>query len=208
MSNLLRLIDETIDYVNDYPSKLLSQIKITNASNSVDENKQILNLLKLSFPTDHSVSKLVQTFMQKNLLIDSIVAIDKDEVIGYISTTKVYYEYKEEKFEGLCLAPLGIHPQYQYNGIGTKLGQTLVDRYKDKDKCDYIYMTVLGHINYYPRFGFKRAYKYGLKCKWDCPKDAFMINIFDENKFVKPTDTNDDLCLVNHISAFDECDGK
>jgi putative acetyltransferase len=43
-------------------------------------------------------------------------------------------------------------------------------------KCPFV--IVLGHEKYYPRFGFKRASKYGLKSQWEgVPDDAFMVII-------------------------------
>ena len=204
MSKAVQLIDETLDYIDVYSAKLLSQIKFRNASDSIDENSQILNVLKLAFPTD-AEAKLVKSFMKKKVIVDSMVAMDGDDVIGYVSTTKVYYECKEEKYEGLCLAPVAIHPQYQQNGIGTKLINKLLYKYKIDSKSGCVYMTVLGRHQYYNRFGYESAYKYGLKCKWECPKDAFMVQIFDKNKFVNPSDSNPDLCLVHHLAEFDEC---
>ena len=37
-------------------------------------------------------------------------------------------------------------------------------------------MIVLGHPNYYPRFGFQPAASSGLRCRWDgVPDGAFMV---------------------------------
>lgn len=193
--------------------KIDCKIAVTRDSFKHDthKNNQIINVLKLAFPTD-AEAKLVEMFMDKKLLVDLMIAMDtfkdKNDIIGFISTTKVYYQCKNEKYYGLCLAPVAIHPQYQQNGIGTKLINMLVDKYKNEDEKndDYVYMTVLGHHEYYNRFGFESAYKYGLKCKWKCPKDAFMIQIFDKDKFVKPSaGSNDELIIVHHLPEFDQC---
>ncbi|MEO0332014.1 MAG: N-acetyltransferase, partial [Bacteroidota bacterium] len=41
----------------------------------------------------------------------------------------------------------------------------------------------LGHEDYYPKFGFEIASKYGIKCQWDgVPDEAFMIIILDKVK--------------------------
>jgi putative acetyltransferase len=40
---------------------------------------------------------------------------------------------------------------------------------------------VLGHHDYYPRFGFERASKYDVRCQWEeVPDEAFMITVNDE----------------------------
>ncbi len=36
--------------------------------------------------------------------------------------------------------------------------------------------------NYYPRFGFELASKYGLRCQWDgVPDDAFMVLVLNKS---------------------------
>ena len=35
-------------------------------------------------------------------------------------------------------------------------------------------VKVVGHPDYYPRFGFKRASQFGLRTEIDCPDEAFM----------------------------------
>jgi len=40
---------------------------------------------------------------------------------------------------------------------------------------------VLGHPDYYPRFGFELASRYRITCQWEgVPDEAFMIIIFDD----------------------------
>jgi putative acetyltransferase len=40
---------------------------------------------------------------------------------------------------------------------------------------------VLGHADYYPRFGFVPASRYNLKSQWEgIPDEAFMILVFDK----------------------------
>jgi putative acetyltransferase len=43
------------------------------------------------------------------------------------------------------------------------------------------FIIVLGHPEYYPRFGFVPASRHGLSCQWDgVPGEAFMVLILDE----------------------------
>ena len=35
-------------------------------------------------------------------------------------------------------------------------------------------MVVLGHPEYYPRFGFVPASRFGLRCEYDVPDEVFM----------------------------------
>lgn len=35
-------------------------------------------------------------------------------------------------------------------------------------------VVVLGHPQYYPKFGFVPAIRFGLRCEYDVPEEAFM----------------------------------
>jgi putative acetyltransferase len=68
-------------------------------------------------------------------------------------------------------------PAFQRRGIGGLLiraGLAEIQRRGDP------FVIVLGHPQYYPRFGFKpAASRHGVRCKWDVPDDVFMIRVFD-----------------------------
>jgi putative acetyltransferase len=36
-------------------------------------------------------------------------------------------------------------------------------------------VAVLGHPEYYPRFGFRPASQWGIKCEYDVPEEVFML---------------------------------
>ena len=77
------------------------------------------------------------------------------------------------------LAPMAVLPEFQKQSIGSMLVNEGLRRIKETD-CPYI--IVLGHEHYYPRFGFERASKYGLKPQWEgVPDEAFMVMILDKS---------------------------
>ncbi len=41
-------------------------------------------------------------------------------------------------------------------------------------KMDFPSVIVLGHANYYPRFGFKPAGRWGIHAPFDVPDESFM----------------------------------
>jgi len=41
---------------------------------------------------------------------------------------------------------------------------------------------VLGHPEYYPRFGFRPASEHGVTCEWDVPDEVFVILVLDPEK--------------------------
>jgi len=41
-------------------------------------------------------------------------------------------------------------------------------------------VIVLGHPEFYPRFGFEPASRYGVRCQWpDVPDEAFMLLVLE-----------------------------
>jgi putative acetyltransferase len=48
-------------------------------------------------------------------------------------------------------------------------------------EASFPFVIVLGHADYYPRFGFQPASRFGLACQWEgIPDDVFMAILLDE----------------------------
>ncbi|UCD32840.1 MAG: N-acetyltransferase [Desulfobacterales bacterium] len=109
----------------------------------------------------------------------SLVAVSNNQIVGHIMFSPVTIEMQGSIIEGMGLAPMSVSPELQNQGIGTKLVKEGLRCIKNTT-CPFV--TVLGHEKYYPRFGFQRASKYGLKSQWEgVPDDVFMVNILDES---------------------------
>jgi len=103
----------------------------------------------------------------------SLVALDGDDVVGHILFTPATLEH----VEGMGLAPMAVLPSRQRDGTGSKLVCRGLDQLRERG-CPFV--IVLGHPEYYPRFGFERASLRGIRCKWEAPDEAFMILVIDE----------------------------
>jgi len=106
----------------------------------------------------------------------SLVAFADGKIVGHIMFSPVVIEGKQGKLVGTSLAPLAVLPEYQRKGIGTQLMQTAIARIKEGG-CPYI--IVIGHPEYYARFGFEQAGRFGISSEWGVPDEAFMILILD-----------------------------
>jgi putative acetyltransferase len=92
--------------------------------------------------------------------------------------TPVTIQTKERIITGMGLAPMAVLPEFQRQGIGSRLVKAGLDLVK---KSKYPFVIVLGHPTYYPRFGFVRASWYGIASEYEnVPDDAFMIFVFDQ----------------------------
>lgn len=101
----------------------------------------------------------------------SIVALDNDEVIGHILLTKINIIHEDQSSESLALAPVSVLPEYQNKGIGKLLINTSLEKARE---LGYNSVVVLGHPDYYPKFGFKKASTWKIKAPFEVPDEAFM----------------------------------
>jgi len=102
----------------------------------------------------------------------SIVAKINNRVIGHILLTKIRIQHSDNSTsESLALAPMAVHPDYQNKGTGSKL---IIYSIEKASELNYKSIIVLGHENYYPKFGFQPAYIWDIKPEFEVPKNAFM----------------------------------
>lgn len=102
----------------------------------------------------------------------SFVACNDDDLLGFAMLSPARLERTSNHFEGFGLAPVAVHADYQKQGIGTSLIQTLL-AIVPVNRAHFI--LVIGDPDYYQRFGFKPAIPLGIDCEWDVPDEAFMI---------------------------------
>lgn len=108
----------------------------------------------------------------------SFVAVDKKNVVGHIFFSPVTVEIESGKVSGMGLAPMAVLPECQRQRIGSALVEHGLAALRQQ-KCPFV--VVLGHPEYYPRFGFRPASQYGLKSQWPgVPDEAFMVIVFDQ----------------------------
>jgi len=100
-------------------------------------------------------------------------------VVGHILFTPVVVESAQRLVVGMGLAPMAVLPECQRQGVGSRLVRQGLD-ILGKSGCPFV--VVVGHPEYYPRFGFEPASKHGLTSQWEgVPDAAFMVLILDEH---------------------------
>lgn len=114
---------------------------------------------------------LVERLHEEAYPLISLVADVQDEIVGHIMFSPVLLSgHPELKLMGL--APMAVLPALQNRGIGSALVQAGLEA------CEQLgvgAVVVLGHPDYYPRFGFVPGSHFGIDCEYDVPSDVFMV---------------------------------
>lgn len=126
---------------------------------------------ELAFP-DSNEADLVEALRKVAFPHISLVALVKSQVVGHIFFSPVSIESEKSTFTALGLGPMAVLPEYQKQGIGSALVQ---EGLKECQRLGHDVVVVIGHKEYYPRFGFIPAKQKGLRCEFDVPDDVFMV---------------------------------
>lgn len=123
--------------------------------------------------SDHKEHLLVEKLRTSPNFIPklSLVAEVDNTIVGHILLSKIKIKDGEVKYDSLALAPVSVHPEFQGKGIGSQLIQTAHSRARDLDHKSII---LLGHENYYPRFGYQTLENFGISLPFEVPPQNCM----------------------------------
>jgi putative acetyltransferase len=113
---------------------------------------------------------LVDALREQAEPIVSLVADGGNLVVGHILFSPVTLS-SQPGLPIMGLAPMAVIPARQRQGIGSDLVRAGIDVCRD---AGCVAVVVLGHAEYYPRFGFMPASRFGLTSEYDVPDDVFM----------------------------------
>ncbi|HEV8132532.1 MAG TPA: N-acetyltransferase [Acidobacteriota bacterium] len=135
----------------------------------------IRDVNKRAFGQDQE-GNIVDALRSNGAVLLSLVATLNGRLVGHIMYSPLSVG---SKGAGAALGPMAVLPEYQRQGIGSKLVEAGNRKLKDAG-CPFV--IVLGHVNYYPRFGFRPASAHGIKCEWEVPDNVFMLLVLDQMK--------------------------
>lgn len=102
----------------------------------------------------------------------SLVAALDDRIVGHILFTPVRIDGVEPEVSAAGLAPLAVLPEHQRRGIGSQLVRAGLEACRARGHC---VIVVVGHPEYYPRFGFIPGSSKGLEYEHPVSPGAFMV---------------------------------
>ncbi len=122
------------------------------------DQRAIFEINARAFPSD-AEARLVDALRAAGAATISLVAECDGRVVGHILFSPVRVEGEGGAFDALGLAPVAVDPAFQRDGIGGAMVRAGLEACRARG--DTI-VFVLGHAEYYPRFGFERATPRGL----------------------------------------------
>ncbi len=134
------------------------------------------NVIEMAFRnaehTDNDEHNWVKRLRKIRLFIPelSLVAEIDGNIVGYILFSIIKIS-GFQKYNSLSLVPVAVSPMFQNQGIGKNLINAGLLRAKE---LGYESVIVLGHKDYYPKFGFKKASKWSITCPFEVPDEVFM----------------------------------
>lgn len=78
----------------------------------------------------------------------------------------------------LALAPVAVAPAFQRSGAGSAVVRALLEAAAERGES---LVLVLGHPEYYPRFGFTPASRFGIRAPFEVPDEAMMALVLDDS---------------------------
>lgn len=149
------------------------QLPIVIREEQAADHAAVYKLHQVAFGQDDE-AKLVDALRQGDAFIPalSLVALIDDVIVGHILFTRIHIRNASgEDADSLALAPVAVLPAHQRHGIGGRLiraGLAMARR------LGHASCIVLGHQDYYPRFGFRPASAWAIRSPFDVPDEVFM----------------------------------
>lgn len=122
----------------------------------------------------------------------SLVAQIDGSVVGHILFSPATIEdFPTARIMGL--APMAVDPVHQRQGVGSKL---ISEGLRQCERLGTDAVIVLGHPEYYPRFGFLPACTFGIRSTYEVPDNVFMA------QELRPNGLNDVSGIILYHEAF------
>jgi putative acetyltransferase len=115
---------------------------------------------------------IVDSLRQRAAIFLSLVALQGEQVVGHILFSPVTVKSDQSSFDAIALGPMAVLPSHQRSGIGSQLVRAGLEECR---KMGQSIVIVLGHPEFYPRFGFKPALPFGIRWEQDLPAEVFMV---------------------------------
>jgi len=130
----------------------------------------VTEALKILPQSTGTEARIVEALRTENALDLSLVAVENDEIIGYLAASDAHIGDQDG---WSLIGPLVVLPSRRLQGIGSVLMKDALDRLRKTKRG----AVLVGDPNYYSRFGFRAFPKMTLA---GCPPEVVQALPFDE----------------------------
>jgi putative acetyltransferase len=116
-------------------------------------------------------ARLVAMLRERAQPLISLVAENNGEIVGHIIFSPVVLS-GHGHLKILGLGPMAVLPKHQRKGIGAALVRAGLEQSK---QLGFGAVVLVGHPDYYPRFGFRTVSHFDIACEFEVPKETFMV---------------------------------
>ena len=120
------------------------------------DHPAIREINEAAFPTGDE-ARLIEALRAAGDVMFELVAVADGAVVGHILFSRLW---ADRTALIAALAPMAVRPEHQRKGLGSRLVETGIDTCREFGAHAVI---VLGHPDYYPRFGFVPASSMGIE---------------------------------------------
>lgn len=130
--------------------------------------------------SDGTESELVKRLRLSDNYIPELelVALLSETIVGHILLTQIHIQGNDMAHPALALAPVSVLPAFQSQRIGSQL---IIKAHNIASSLDYDIVALIGHEDYYPRFGYERADTYNITFPFPVPPQNCMVKALSEN---------------------------
>jgi putative acetyltransferase len=134
-----------------------------------DSDREAIRAINVSAFQRPDEADLVERLRSDGSVVASLVAENHERIVAHVLFTRLTIRTPHGDVAAVALAPLAVLPEHQRQHVGSTLVQESIRILRDRGEQ---IVLVLGHPDYYPRFGFSADLTRGLRSPFSGP--AFM----------------------------------
>lgn len=154
-------------------------MNITIRQEQENDRTSVLHLVEKAFAdvqeSDHREQFLVERLHHSETYVPALSLVAEtleNQIVGYVLLTEVKINNGNQSVASLSVAPLAVLPEFQRQGIG---GMLIREAHQRAALLGYGTAVILGHKEYYPRFGYRKAIDLGIEFPFEVPHEYCMV---------------------------------
>ncbi|MFD7669243.1 GNAT family N-acetyltransferase [Streptomyces sp. NPDC059788] len=166
------------DYTPHTPENGIAMTTWTTRPETAEDITAIRDINLAAFPTAGEADLVDALRADPQAWIDGLSMVTEapdGTLVGHALLTRCHVDGAS----ALALAPCAVLPSAQRTGAGSAAIRAVLDAARAMGEN---LVLVLGHTDYYPRFGFTPASRFGIRAPFEVPDEAMMAMALDDTR--------------------------